>query len=107
MADSDSVGANSKIFEEERHEDNSRENGVIQKDSRQSWLVCLGAVFLLGMAMSMGNCFGVLFVSWTREFQGSRTQIGEKIHDDYIIPQVTKRMPQLCFSDRPETTQFV
>ncbi len=89
MADSDSVGANSKLFEEERHENNSRENEVIQKDSRRSWLVCLGAAFLVGMAMSMTNCFGVLFVSWTREFQGSRTQIGKKINE-YITPQVTK-----------------
>ena len=72
------VGENSELFEEEMHQKRFRGNGVIQKDSIQSWLVCLGAVFLVGIALSMTNCFGVLFVSWTHEFQGSRAKIGKK-----------------------------
>ena len=53
-----------------------QENGGMQKDSRRSWLVCLGAVFVVGSSLGIANSFGVLFASWTQEFQESRTKIG-------------------------------
>jgi hypothetical protein len=74
----DNEGENLEAFEDERQQKNSRGNGEIQKDSIQSWLVCCGAAFLLGIAISMTNSFGILFVSWTQEFEGSRAKIGKK-----------------------------
>ena len=77
----DSVDVTAKVIQEQRQENNSLENGVIKKDWKRSWLVCLGAFFFVGTAMSMTNCVGVLFVSWTQEFHAeSRTKIGKKIN---------------------------
>ena len=69
--------------EEERMQEKTKdsrwnEEGSMIKDSRRSWLVCLGACFLVGCSIGMSNCFGVLFVSWTREFQERRTKIGKR-----------------------------
>ena len=69
-----------EVFEEKDGECEVRENGTIVKDSKRSWFVCLGAIFLVGISMGLTNCFGVLFVSWTREFQESRTKIGRKAY---------------------------
>ncbi|XP_028413960.1 monocarboxylate transporter 10-like [Dendronephthya gigantea] len=47
----------------------------MQNDSKRSWLVALGAFFLVGIAIGISNSFGVLFTSWTGEFQENRTKI--------------------------------
>ncbi|XP_028413961.1 monocarboxylate transporter 10-like [Dendronephthya gigantea] len=47
----------------------------MKKDSKRSCLVLLGAFFLAGIPLGIVNCFGVLFTSWTEEFQENRTTI--------------------------------
>ena len=54
-----------------------REDEGIQKDSKRSWFVCVGAVLLIGISLGIANSFGVLFASWTQEFKESRTEIGK------------------------------
>lgn len=51
-------------------------DGLLQKDSKRSWMVCIGAMFLVGISMGVSNCFGVVFTSWTQEFKESRTALG-------------------------------
>lgn len=69
-----------EVVEEAENEDKEDKEGdndaLLQKDSKRSWLVCIGAIFLVGIAMGLSNSFGVLFTSWTREFKESRTKIG-------------------------------
>ena len=52
------------------------EDEGIRKDSKRSWVVCVGAVFLIGISLGIANSFGVLFASWTQEFKESRAEIG-------------------------------
>ena len=69
--------SNSEFAEEAENELEEGDNeALLQKDSKRSWLVCVGAVFLVGVSMGLCNSFGVLFASWTREFEESRTKIG-------------------------------
>ena len=67
-----------EVVEDAGNEDKEDDNdALLQKDSKRSWLVCVGAIFLVGIAMGLSNSFGVLFTSWTREFKESRTKIGK------------------------------
>ena len=66
------------IVEEAESGHKRSDSDALEKDSKRSWLVCFGAIFLVGIAMGLSNSFGVLFTSWTREFQESRTKIGRE-----------------------------
>lgn len=52
----------------------------IEKDSRQSWFVCVAASLLVGFSMVVNNSFGVLFVNLVDEFDESRAKIGKCIY---------------------------
>ena len=70
------MDSTSEIVEEAVSELKKSESKPLQKDSKRSWLVCFGAMFLVGVSIGLCNSFGVLFTSWTKEFQESRSKIG-------------------------------
>ena len=77
IVSTEKMDSNAEILEEMQNDEcKLRDNQATLTDSKRSWLVCLGAVFLVGISMGVSNSFGVLFARWTREFQESRTKIG-------------------------------
>ena len=72
------------IAKEAENRVESNNEALLQKDSKRSWLVCVGAIFLVGIAMGLSNSFGVILASWTREFEDNRTKIGGNSSYMYI-----------------------
>ena len=70
------MDSNSTTAKEPENRVESNNGALLQKDSKRTWLVCVGAIFLVGIAMGLSNSFGVLLTSWTREFEDNRTKIG-------------------------------
>ena len=56
-------------------EDDSLTNSR-KKDDRKAWLVCIAAFFIQVIIVGNLHVFGIYFISFTNEFQGSKATTG-------------------------------
>ncbi len=71
------------------HGESGRDEGVVSaigvvKDSRQAWLVCLGAFLLQVLVVGVLHVFGVYMVAFLKEFKCTTVEAGK---DEAFVSQ--------------------